>query len=121
MVRGFWWVTDHLIALLPYRTVADWTRDPDLCIGVIFYGAGFVGILMAVTGDRRPLLFWNICYLVIVVPAWVTFPWSIDILLQYPSNLEGPIRDFAVVIATVATYIGHGRMRMEHRACEATL
>jgi hypothetical protein len=121
MVWRFWWVTDHLIALLPYRTVTDWTRDPDLWIWVIFYGAGFVGILMAVTGDRRPLLFWNVCYLVLLVPAWIRFPMSMDILLRYPSNLEYPIRIFAVVIATIAIYIGHRQMRMEHRSCEATL
>src|SRR4030095_13627661 len=83
MVWRFWWVTDHLIALLPYRTVTDWTRDPDFWIWVIFYGAGFVGILMAVTGDRRPLLFWNVCYLVLLVPAWIRFPMSMDILLRY--------------------------------------
>ena len=67
MVWRFWVSADQVIALLPYRTVTDWTRDPDLCIWVIFYGSGFVGIQMAVTGDRRPLLFWNVVYVVLLV------------------------------------------------------
>src|SRR5262245_15982271 len=68
MVWRFWAISDALIALLPYRTVTDWTRDPDSWIWLIFYGSGFVGVRMAVTGDRRPLLFWNVVYLVLLVP-----------------------------------------------------
>jgi hypothetical protein len=121
MVWRFWYFTDQLIALLPYRTVTDWTRDPNLFIWVIFYGAGFVGIRMAVSRDRRPLLFGNVCYLVLLVQGQVRSPMSIEILLQYPSNLVGPIMIFGGVIATIAIYIGHRQMRMEHRSCEATV
>jgi hypothetical protein len=121
MVWRFWYFTDQLIALLPYRTITDWTRDPNLFGWVMFYGAGFVGIWIAVTGDRRPLLFWNVCYLVLLVQGQVQSPMSIEILLQYPSNLVGPILIFGGVIATIAIYIGHGRMRMEHGTSEATL
>ena len=119
MVWRFWAISDSLIALLPYRTVTDWTRDPDLCLYVIFYGLGFVGVRMAVTGDRRPLLFWNVCYLVILVPA---DRMSIKLLLQFfQGNLVGHILIFGAAIATIATYIGHRRMRREQRTCEANL
>jgi hypothetical protein len=118
MVWRFWVFTDQVIALLPYRTVTDWTRDPDLFIYVLFYGLGFVGIRMAATGDRRPLLFWNVCYLVILVPA---NRMSIKFLLQFFPNLVGHILIFGAAIATIAIYIGDRRMRMEHRTCEATL
>ena len=121
MVWRFWVISDSLIALLPYRTVTDWTSDPDPCIWLIFYGLGFVGIEMAVAGDGRPLLFWNVVYLVLLVPFGRWSPMSLDTLLRYPSNLVRPIWIFGAVIATIAIYIGDRRMRMEHRTCEATL
>ena len=127
MVWRFWVSAEQVIALLPYRTVTDWTRDPDPCIYVIFYGLGFVGVRMAVTGDRRPLLFWNVVYLVLLVPNWEHLkfgrwsPMSLETLLRYPSNLVRPMWIFGAVIATIATYIGHRRMRMEHRTSEAPL
>ena len=119
MVWRFWAISDSLIALLPYRTVTDWTSDPDGCIWLIFYGLGFVGVRMAVTGDRRPLLFWNVCYLVILVPADRL---SINLLLQvFQGNLVGHILIFGAAIATIAIYIGDRRMRMEHRTSETAL
>jgi hypothetical protein len=105
MVWRFWVSTDLVIALLPYRTVTDWISDPDPCMYLIFYGSGFVGIQMAVTGDRRPLLFWDVVYLVLLVPL----------------PLVRPVWFFGAVIATIATYIGHRRMRRELRTCEANL
>ena len=121
MVWRFWAISDSLIALLPYRTVTDWTSDPDGCIWLIFYGLGFVGIQMAVTGDRRPLLFWNVVYLALLVPFGRWSPMSLETLLRYPSNLVRPIWIFGAVIATIATYIGHRRMRMENRTSEAAV
>ena len=97
MVWRFWVSADQVIALLPYRTVTDWISDPPMYL--IFYGSGFVGIQMAVTGDRRPLLFWDVVYLVLLVPL----------------PLERPVWFFGAVIATIATYIGHRRMRKERR------
>jgi hypothetical protein len=70
---------------------------------LFFYGSGFVAIQMAVTGDHRPLLFWDVVYLVVLVP------------------LLRPVWLFGVVTATIATYIGHRRMRTEHRTREANL
>lgn len=105
MVWRFWVIGVSLIALLPYRTVTDWISDPDPCMYLIFYGSGFVGIQMAVTGDRRPLLFWDVVYLVLLVPL----------------PLVRPVWFFGAVIATIATYIGHRRMRTELRTCEANL
>ena len=119
MVWRFWVITNSLIALLPYRTVTDWTSDPP--IWLIFYGLGFVGVRMAVTGDRRPLLFWNVVYLVLLVPFGRWSPMSLDTLLRYPSNLVRPIWIFGAVIATIAIYIGDRRMRIEHRTREAAL
>jgi hypothetical protein len=92
-----------VIALLPYRTVTDWISDPPILL--IFYGSGFIGIQMAVTGDRRPLLFWDVVYLVLLVPL----------------PFARPVWFFGAVIATIATYIGHRRMRRELRTCEANL
>ena len=101
MVWRFWVCADQVIALLPYRTVTDWISDPSMYL--IFYGSGFVGIQMAVTGDRRPLLFWDVVYLVLLVPL----------------PLVRPVWFFGAVIATIATCIGDRRMRGELRSCEA--
>jgi hypothetical protein len=120
MVWRFWVCTDHVAALLPYRTVTDWISDPDPCIYLIFYGSGFVGIQMAVTGDRRPLLFWNVVYLALLVPFERWSPMSLETLLRYPSNLARTVWVFGAVIATIATYIGHRRMR-ENRRCGGRL
>jgi len=121
MVWRFWVIGDSLIALLPYRTVSGWTSDPDGSIWLIFYGLGFVGVRMAVTGDRRPLLFWNVIYLVLLVPFGRWSPMSLETLLRYPNNPVKPIWILGVVIATIAIYIGDRRMRMEHRTREAAL
>ena len=115
MVWRFWVFTAGVIALLPYRSVTDWTRDPDPWIYLLYYGLGFVGVRMAFTGDRRPLLFWNVVYLALLVPFGRWSPMSLETLLRYPSNLVRPIWIFGAVIATIATYIGHRRMRREHR------
>ena len=103
MVWRFWVSADQVIALLPYRTVTDWISDPPMYL--IFYGSGFIGVQMAVTGDRRPLLFWDVVYLVLLVPL----------------PFARPVWFFGAVIATIATYIGHRRMRRELRTCEANL
>jgi hypothetical protein len=101
MVWRFWSVI--LIARVPYRPISDWMSDPDTFMYLFFYGSGFVAIQMAVTGDHRPLLFWDVVYLVVLVP------------------LLRPVWLFGVVTATIATYIGHRRMRTEHRTREANL
>jgi len=101
MIWRFWVCADQAASFLPYRTVTDWISDPPMYL--IFYGSGFVAIQMAMTRDRRPLLFWDVVYLVLLVPLPVVRPvWFI-----------------ATVIATIATYTGHRRMRTEHRTCEA--
>ena len=116
MVWRFWSII--MIARLPYRPVTDWISDPDSCMYLIFYGLGFIGIQMAVTGDRRPLLFWNVVYLALLVPFERWFPMSLETLLRYPSNLVRPVWIFGAVVATIATYIGHRRMRMESRTSD---
>ena len=103
MVWRFWVSADQVIALLPYRTVTDWISDPPMYL--IFYGSGFIGVQLAVTGDLRPLLFWDVVYLVLLIPL----------------PFARPVWFFGAVIATIATYIGHRRMRRELRTCEANL
>ena len=100
IVWRFWSII--LIARLPYRPVTDWISDPGSYMYLIFYGLGFVGIQMAVTGDRRPLLFWDVVYLALIVPL----------------PHVRPVWFFGAVIATIATSIGHRRMR-QLRTCEA--
>jgi hypothetical protein len=112
MVWRSWAITDSLIALLPYRTLTDWTSDLDGCIWLIFYCIGFVGIQKAVTGDRRPLLFWNVVYLLLLVPFGRWSPMSLETLLRDPGKLVKPIWVFGVIIATIAIYVGDRRMRM---------
>ncbi len=125
MVWRFWSVL--MIARLPYRPATDWIRAPEALMYLIFYGLGLVGIQMAVTGDRRPLLFWDIVYLVLLVPDWEHLKfgsWSLlnpETLIRYPNNLVSRIWIFGAVLATVATYIGHRRMRLEKRTSEAAV
>jgi len=116
MVWRFWAISNSLIAF-PYQTVTDWISDPEPCIWLIFYGLGFVGVRMAVTGDRRPLLFWNVVYLVLLVPYGHWSPMNLETLLRYPNN----VLIFGAALATIAIYIGDRRKRIEHRASEATL
>ena len=116
MVWRFLAISNSLIAF-PYQTVTDWISDPEPCIWLIFYGLGFVGVRMAVTGDRRPLLFWNVVYLVLLVPYGHWSPMSLETLLRYPNN----VLIFGAGIATIAIYIGERRKRIEHRTGEATL
>src|SRR5687768_18550408 len=87
MVWRFLVSANMVIALLPYRTLSDWISDPPMYL--IFYGSGFVGIQMAVTGDRRPLLFWDVVYLALIVPL----------------PHVRPVWFFGAVIATIATSI----------------
>jgi hypothetical protein len=69
VVSRFWYIASRTVRLLQYRTAIDWAREPDLILLAVLFLAGFVGILMAFSGECRPLLYWNLCYLAIVVSA----------------------------------------------------
>jgi hypothetical protein len=61
----------------PYRSAADWAREPDLLLLTVLFVAGFIGIVMAFSGDCRLLFLWNLCYLAVIVTA--NFSLNMDI------------------------------------------
>jgi hypothetical protein len=66
----FWYTASQVVRLAPYRSAADWVREPDLLLLAVLFVGGFVAIVMALfDGDRRPLFFWNLCYLSVIVTA----------------------------------------------------
>jgi hypothetical protein len=65
----FWYTASQMVRLAPYRTAADWAREPDLLLLAVIFTGGFAAIVIALDGDRRPLFFWNVCYLAIIVTA----------------------------------------------------
>jgi hypothetical protein len=65
----FWHTASQVVPLAPYRRGADWAREPDLLVLAVLFLGGFVAIVMALDGDRRPLFFWNVCYLAVIVAA----------------------------------------------------
>jgi hypothetical protein len=77
--RRFSYLTERIIVLLPYRSTTDWASDPDLFVAAVFHCAGFVGIVISVTGDRRPLVFWNSCYLAMLVTVTFSSPLNMAI------------------------------------------
>ena len=66
----FWYTASQVVHLAPYRGTAGWAREPDLLLLAVLFIGGFVAIVMALfDGDRRPLFFWNLCYLSVIVTA----------------------------------------------------
>jgi hypothetical protein len=62
----FWYTASQMVRLAPYRSAADWAREPDLLLLAVIFTGGFAAIVIALDGDRRPLFLWNVCYLAIV-------------------------------------------------------
>jgi fucose 4-O-acetylase-like acetyltransferase len=69
VVSRFWYIASRTVRLLPYRTAIDWAREPDLILFAVLFLAGLFGIVMAFSGECRPLVYWNVCYLAVVVTA----------------------------------------------------
>ena len=72
----------------------------DRVIMVAFFCAGFVCVVMAIVGDSRFLLFWNLCYIAILMSA-------------LPTSVTPPIIFVLIVglvVATISTYVGRRQM-----------
>jgi hypothetical protein len=65
----FWYTASQVVRLASYRSAADWAKEPDLLLLAVIFTGGFAAIVIALDGDRRPLFFWNVCYLAIIVTA----------------------------------------------------
>ena len=94
---------------LPYWSLLEWFADPDPLVRVVFHALGVIGILMAVKGDVRPLLFWSVCHFVPLI-----FPIN-------STDLASLLKEFTTrrsihliaesVIAAIAACIAHRHMR----------
>jgi len=96
---------------LPYWSLQEWFTDPEPLVRVVFHPLGIIGMLMAVKGDVRPLLFWNVAHF-----APVIFPIASTGLapLLKEFNTDRSIHLFAEsVIGAVAVYFAHRHMRHE--------
>jgi len=92
----------RIIAFLPHRSVVDWTKDLDLILFVVFICAGAVGIVWAARGKFLPLLFWNLCYLAILMPGLVR---SIGTTTTFSPPLFFALRPWLASIAALSLYV----------------
>lgn len=83
-----------------------WLQDVVISVG--FFCLGLVGIVMAITGDSRPLLSWNLCYIAILIGA----------LFKSPAPVV-PVLIAGLLVATIGTYIGHRQMAQMKFSTEA--
>ena len=93
---------------LPYWSLQEWFTDPEPLMRVVFHALGIIGILMAVKGDVRPLLFWNVAHF-----APLIFPIaSTDLAsLLKEFTTDRSIHLFAEsVIGAVAAYFAYRNM-----------
>ena len=82
------------------RMAASWGPwMQGVVVEVAFLCTGFVGIVWALAGDSRPLLFWNLCHIATLIPG----------LLKSPAPVV-PVLIAGLVVATISTYIGHRQM-----------
>ena len=95
MAWPLWQAAHQISILLPYRSVTDWASDPIWVLSAAFDCLGFIGIVMALWGDRRALLFWNLCHLA----------------LLFAFRIERPILMGASVLATIAAFMANRRIR----------
>ena len=91
--RELWYEGREVFVRLPYWSLMEWFADPEPLVRVVFHALGVIGILMAVKGDVRPLLFWSVCHFaVLITPINSMDLWSIRLIAES-------------VIATIAVYI----------------
>lgn len=103
IARRFWTVSAYFMPLVPYRTLSDWiTYDPDMFTWYAFIIAGIVGIFMA-RRNRLALLYWNLWYLAMLAPASFYAPFG--------SSVERPILITGSIIASIATYCSHRKIK----------
>jgi hypothetical protein len=104
---------------LPYWSLTDWLNDlkdlkggPPLFMWVAFDISGLVGILLAIRGDRRPFLFWNLCNLAMTSAVnFLPFPMSWSAVLDIFTVRPRILIFEASFISTIAICIAHREMR----------
>jgi hypothetical protein len=108
LVRSISFVAVRTWALLPYRSATEWASEPDMLLDLLASCAGFVGVFMMMKGDRKPLLFWNLCYLAILVTHAFSSPLHIAILFnQFGTSFEPALMMAATVTATIAVALSN--------------
>jgi hypothetical protein len=108
----FWQSAKQASRLLPYRSVTDWTSDPILLLATAFACLGFIGVVMALLGDRRALLCWNVCHLALGFAFNLSFSMTIsDVLRRFSGSPMLQIVMSASVIATIAAYMANRQIR----------
>ena len=106
MTRDLWYEGKEALIRLPYWSPTEWVTEPGPLLGAAFHGLGFIGIVMAIKGDRRPLLFWSMCHLAIVITLNFSLSMDLaDILDRFSSGPKRSILIVGSVIATIAVYI----------------
>jgi hypothetical protein len=107
-----WYEANQILMLLPYRSMTDWASDPNLLLGAVFGSLGFIAIVMALQGDRRALLFWNLCHLAL----GLAFNFSLSMNMagvrsRFATSIEHSILVTASVIAAIAAYMANRQIR----------
>jgi len=111
MASLFWHAVNQISILLPYRSVADWASDPILLLTVAFDCLGFISIVMAFRGDRRALLFWNLCHITLGFAFNFSLSMSMaEVFSRFTSSIERPTLIDASVIAAIAAYMANRQM-----------
>jgi hypothetical protein len=95
---------------MPYRSAQDWARDPIHFMDIFFDCMGILAIVIALTADRRPLVFWNLCHLAILIGLNFSSSMSIASILKRFAHLQRSLLIFGSIIATVALYAAHREM-----------
>jgi hypothetical protein len=108
----FWYEANQILMLLPHRSMTDWASDPSLLLGAVFDSLGFIAIVMALQGDRRALLFWNLCHLTLGLAFNFSLSMNMaDVLSRFTTSIERSILISASVIAAIAAYMANRQMR----------
>jgi hypothetical protein len=105
LIRSVSYAAIRVWDLLPYRSAMEWVFDPDarLVVDLFFSCAGLVGIVVTLKGDRRPLFFWNICHLAILLTIAFSSPMHIAMLFnRFGTSFEPALVMAASITATVA-------------------
>src|SRR5262245_24358663 len=112
VVRRLSYEIASILSVLPYRSVTEWKTATDLLIGVVFHSACCFAIVMALNRDRGPLIFWNLCYLAVLVAVVVRFPLDItSLLIRFGTSVERSFIMVGLVVATIATCMAGRHMQ----------
>jgi len=113
MARPFWQAAKQISILLPYRSVTDWVSDPIWVLSAVFACLGFIGAVMALMGDRRALLFWNLCHLILGLTVSFSLSMNMaEVLIRFTTSPEPLILIAASVLATVAAFLANRQIQI---------